>query len=265
LLSSIAIAMTAGMGFAFFDLDHTLLPHDTQALFCNYVLRRQRWRTLLHALFIPFALLKALGLISTLRAKRAFMVYLWRMPQAQLQKYAVDFARESALPWAYPQLLAEMQRHRTAGRTLVMNTASPDFYATEVARALGFSYCVATQIQLTDPLSFHPQIRENNKHEAKISAMLQQVPGVAELTLEQRDDHCYAYTDSRADLPLLEFGRNGVLVHPSPTLATLGIRREWGILHPARPYSGKIGDMLSVLRQMLGLYPEQPTKRPQPK
>ena len=32
------------MTFALFDLDQTLLPYDTQALFCNFVLRRHGWR-----------------------------------------------------------------------------------------------------------------------------------------------------------------------------------------------------------------------------
>jgi phosphoserine phosphatase len=246
------------MGFAFFDLDHTMLPHDTQALFCNYVLRRERWRTLLHVFFVPFALLKACRLVSTLRAKQAFMGYLWGMKQEKLKAYAQDFAQNSALPWAYPLLLAEMLKHRDAGRVLVLNTASPDFYAEHVARVLGFDYYVATCTELQDPLAFHPCIRENNKREAKIHAMLEQVPGVAELTVEERDDHCYAYTDSSADLPLLEFGRNGVLVHPSGRMATLAIRREWGILHPRRPYAGKLGNLLAIVRQMLGLYPERP-------
>jgi hypothetical protein len=31
-------------GYALFDLDHTLLPFDTQALFCNFVIRREPWR-----------------------------------------------------------------------------------------------------------------------------------------------------------------------------------------------------------------------------
>jgi HAD superfamily phosphoserine phosphatase-like hydrolase len=246
------------MGFAFFDLDHTLLPHDTQALFCNYVLRRERWRTALHALFLPFALLKAVRLCSTLRAKRAFMGYLWGMPQDRLRKYAVEFANQSAAAWCYPELLAEMERHREAGRQLVLNTASPDFYAREIAHVLGFDYCVSTRTRLADPLSFHPAIQQNNKREAKIPAMCEQVPGVAELTDDQRNAHCYAYTDSSADLPLLNFGRNGVLIHPTPQMVALGINRDWTILHPKRPYSGALGNILSILRQMAGLYPERP-------
>ncbi len=249
-------------GFAFFDLDHTLLPHDTQALFCNYVLKRERWRTLLHLLFIPFALLRAVRLVSTLRAKRAFMSYLWLMPQHRLRQYAHDFAEASVVPWTYPELLEEVERHRHAGRILVLNTASPDYYAGEIARALGFQHCVATKVRLADRrFPLHPPIAVNNKHEEKIEAMRAEVPGVAALTDEERNDYCYAYSDSAADLPLLEFGGNAVLVHPSPHLATLGIRREWTLLHPARPYGGRVGDMLAVCRQFLGLYPSEPERR----
>jgi phosphoserine phosphatase len=253
-------AMASPRGFAFFDLDHTLLPHDTQALFCNYVLRRERWRTLLHVFFLPFALLRAVKLISTLRAKRAFSGYLWRMPMARLRQHVENFVHGSVLPWTYAEVMAEVERQRGEGRILVLNTASPDFYAHDIARALGFDYCVATKARLTDPLSFHPAIAVNNKRGEKIEAMLAEVPGVAELTAEQRNDHCYAYSDSAADLPLLEFGGNAVLIHPSPDLATLGIRREWTLMHPARPYRSQAGNMLAAVRQVLGCYPEAPEK-----
>lgn len=248
--------MPAPKGFAFFDLDHTLLPHDTQALFCNYVLHREPLRVLLHLAFVPFALLKACRFIDTLRAKRAFMGYLWRMPAARLRQYARDFAEKSVASWTYPELIAEVERHRAQGRVLVLNTASPDFYGREIARVLGFDHCVATKAQLTDPLAFHPAIKINNKEEAKIDAMRQQVPGVIDLTDEQRNETCWAYSDSSADLPLLRFGGTAVLVHPSSRLATIGIRNEWSFLYPKRPYRSKVGDMLAVVRQMIGCYPE---------
>jgi phosphoserine phosphatase len=250
--------MSSPRGYAFFDLDHTLLPHDTQALFCNYVLKRERWRVLLHLFFLPFALLRALNLVTTLRAKRAFMSYLWRLPLPRLQRYVRDFAEASVLPWTYPEVLLEVERQRNEGRILVLNTASPDFCARDVAEVLGFDYCVATKVRLTDPFPFQPQILANNKNEEKIVAMLAEVPGVAALTAEDRNDYCYAYSDSAADLPLLEFGGNAVLIHPSPHLATLGIRREWTLLHPRRPYHTRLGNILAMTRQVLGLYPSEP-------
>ena len=250
--------MSSPRGYAFFDLDHTLLPHDTQALFCNYVLKRERWRTVLHVIFLPFALLRLVRAVPTLRAKRAFMGYLWFMPRQRLQKYAADFALQSVLPWTYEAVMQEVERHRNEGRILVLNTASPDYYAHDIAKVLGFDYCVATKARLTDPLSLHPVIAVNNKREEKIEAMLAEVPGVVDLTEAQRNEFCYAYSDSSADLPLLNFGGNAVLIHPSPSLATLGIRREWGLMHPPRPYRSRVGNLFAAVMQVLGLYPESP-------
>lgn len=242
--------------FAFFDLDHTLLPFDTQALFCNFVLHREPWRVLLHALFVPVALARACGLASTAAAKRAFLSYLRGMSRERLASYAHEFAEVCVPKWAYPDLRAEILRHKHQGRTLVLNTASPDFYAHEIAHALGFDYCIATQFEIGETFPGMPQlVTGNNKHEAKIVAMEEGVPGVAELTEKERSN-CWSYSDSAADLPLLEYAGYAVLIHPSKSLAAIGKTRDWPILHPPRPYSTKAGDMFRVVLQMFGLHPE---------
>jgi len=243
--------------YAFFDLDHTLLPFDTQALFCNFVLRRERWRTLWHAAFAPIAILKALRLVSTLTAKRAFLNYLAGIPRERLFDYAREFAEKEVAPWVYPDLRKIIEEHRYFGRVLVLNTASPDFYAVEIAQVLGFDHCIATRVELPDQLPLMPHVMgENNKHEAKIAAMKWAIPELANWDEEARKNS-WSYSDSSADLPLLEFAGNAVLVHPSSSLAAIGKARGWEILKPARPYRGKLGDMLSVVRQTLGLYPEK--------
>lgn len=242
--------------FAFFDLDHTLLPFDTQALFCNYVLKREPWRVWLHALFIPVVLARAVGLVGLPEVKRSFMSYLRGMPREKLARYAHDFAENCVTRWTYPDLRAEILRHKHQGRILVLNTASPEFYARNIAHALGFDYCVATKLELGEKFPAMPKLPfGNNKYEAKILAMQETVPGVLEITDQQRASS-WSYTDSSADLPLLEFAGCGVLVHPSQSLAAIGESRGWTILHPARPYGSKLGDMWAVVRQMFGVYPE---------
>lgn len=242
--------------FAFFDLDHTLLPFDTQALFCNFVLKREPWRVFLHALFIPVVLARACGLVSTAAAKRAFLSYLRGMSRERLAELAHEFAEVCVPKWAYPDLRAEILRHKHQGRTLVLNTASPDFYAHEVAHALGFDDCIATQFEIGETFPGMPRlVTGNNKHEAKIAAMEAGVPGVAELTENERAN-CWSYSDSTADLPLLEYAGHAVLIHPSKNLAEIGKTRGWAILRPARPYRTKVGDMFRVLLQMFGLHPE---------
>jgi len=240
--------------YAFFDLDHTLLPFDTQALFCNLVLRKERWRTLLHLAFLPFAVLKALRLVSTVTAKRAFMNYLIGLSREKLYDYSREFATGEVASWVYPELRGIIEEHRQAGRVLVLNTASPDFYAQEIAQELGFDYCVATRVEIPESMPFMPHVMgENNKHEAKIAAMKWAIAELNDFDDEARRDS-WSYSDSSADLPLLEFAGNAMLVHPSASLAKIGQSKGWNILKPGRPYKDKVGDMLCVVKQMFGLF-----------
>ena len=136
------------MSFAFFDLDHTLLPFDTQALFCDFVLRRERWRMIGHLAFAPVAVLRGCSLVRTVTAKRAFLGHLAGMKRDTLIAYSREFAEQTVKPWVYPELLTIIEEHRKAGRVLVLNTASPDFYAHDIARVLGFDHCIATCVEV---------------------------------------------------------------------------------------------------------------------
>lgn len=240
------------MRYAIFDLDHTLLPHDTQALFCNFVLKRERWRVVMHLFFLPIALLYALRLVHIETAKCAFLAYLWRMPKDRLMRYAREFAETNVKPRFYPELIAEVERHRREGRVLVLNTASPRIYPADIARILGFDHWVATPLIIEDPMPVIPRLDgPNNKNEQKIPNMERDVPGLATLTPQERAD-CWSYSDSSADIPLLEFSGRQVLVHPSHSLAARFPSAT--ILRPPRPYTNKVGDMFCVVRQVLGLY-----------
>ncbi|MCE9520087.1 MAG: HAD-IB family hydrolase [Verrucomicrobia bacterium] len=241
-------------GFAFFDLDHTLLPYDTQALFCDFVLKRERWRTPLHLTFAPVALLKACRIASTVTVKRAFHNYLVGMKRETLAAYAKEFAEQTVKRAAYPELIAIIEGHRTAGRTLILNTASPDFYAHDIARVLGFDHCIGTKVEVPAKMPLMPRvIGENNKHAVKIARMKAEIPEVADADEAVLRDS-WSYSDSAADLPLLEFAGNAVLVHPNASLAAIGKQRGWQIITPKRPYANKLGDLLCVLWQMFGCF-----------
>lgn len=240
--------------FAFFDLDHTLLPFDTQPLFANFVLRRERWRSVFLLGFVPFAALKVFNIMRTVTVKRAFFSYLCGMNREKLLKLAKEFAETEVKRWVYPDILAIIEEHRVAGRTLVLNTASPDFYSHEIARVLNFHHCIATKIEPHPVMPFMLRvIGNNNKCEAKVETMKRELPAVAIVTTEQLQDS-WSYSDSKADLPMLEFAGNAVLIHPNAELEAIGKARAWQVLRPMRPYATRLGDALSSGRQALGLY-----------
>ncbi|MGC4016265.1 MAG: HAD family hydrolase [Luteolibacter sp.] len=124
---------TCPRGIALFDLDGTLLPWDCQILFCHRVLRRSPWRRFYLPVFLAFApFAKFLGAEVM---KRIFLSYLWRMSPEEVISHARAFARELGF---YPELVAEIERHRAKGDLLVLTSASPEFYVVEIGKRLGF-------------------------------------------------------------------------------------------------------------------------------
>lgn len=240
-------------GYAFFDLDHTLLPHDTQALFCNYVLRREGWRRVWLLWFLPCVPLAALRILGLRTMKRLFLGYLVGMRRETLETHVAHFLETDFAAALYPEVVAEVERHRAEGRTLVLNSASPEFYLRGIAERLGFDHVVGTKTEVAERMPFVPAIiGPNNKHGEKIVAMraLGLIPDEPPVLADS-----WSYSDSAADLPLLELAEHAVTIHPGAKLAAIGETRGWRTMTPPRPYSGKWTGRLATLRQVLGLYP----------
>ncbi len=208
---------------AFFDLDGTLLRDDTQWLFFKYIVRRDPARLLLTPLFASLAWLEPLGFMGKGELKRLFLSYLWRLTPEELDAAARDFVQQDVLPRLFPWVREELDRHRREGRILILNTASPEFYAREIAAALGFDHCFGTRIVVDGPMPLIPEMTgPNNKHEAKLPRMAALLPCDTE--------NSWAYTDSAADLPLLSLAKNSVLVNPNSSLTAIGQAKGWKIV-----------------------------------
>lgn len=243
--------------YAFFDLDHTLIPFDTQALFCNHLLRREGWRRVWLLWYLPCVPLAVLRILSLRTMKRLFLGYLVGMSRARLEAHVRDFL-DTVLPQVvYPELVAEIERHRAEGRVLILNSASPTFYLEGIAEKLGFDHCFGTVTPVPERMPFLPEILgPNNKHGAKIVAM--RAAGLIPDEPAGLSDS-WSYSDSPADLPLLELAGHAVMIHPGTRLAAIGAKRGWRTLTPPRPYAGKWSGRWAMALQVLGLYRVRPT------
>ena len=244
------------MPYAFFDLDQTLLPYDTQTLFANFVLRRYPLRRAYLALVGPVAPLKVLRIVGNRGLKRCFLSYLAGMPWTQVDALAEEFAATVVPPVLYPEVMAEVALHRDAGRTLILNTASPDIYAGAIARQLGFHECIATKVERAgEKVPLLPRIAVNNKEDAKLKAMRHLMPAELSLPLPAT----WAYSDSKADLPLLRFAEIPIVINPDSFLHAVAQEEGWKILTPPRPNPGK-KFVTDCLLQALGLWTAPGTK-----
>ncbi len=262
--------------FAFFDLDQTLVPYDTQALFCQFVLQRHGWRRIYLATWLPALPLAGLKLIGHRGLKRVFLNYLWRMPKSELEILVKEFVATVVMPMVYPSVLAELQQHQANGLVTIMNSASPDFYAREIARSLKFDHCFATRIDLGsgDRVRFTPNvIGPNNKGQHKLPPMAEILAVEGDVRRPAPTDGnavqpnaglvtspstlpipgSYAYSDSHADLPLLNLAEHGVMVNPTAKLAAMGQAKGWRTMTPARPFHSKLEHHWHTLQQILGL------------
>lgn len=251
-------------GYGIFDLDHNLLPYDTQALFCNFVLRQEPWRVIYlfwFALGMPLFLARLVDLHSM---KRLFCSYLWGMKRERLETLARRFADEVIPEIVYPEVVAELERHRAEGRRTILNSASPSFYVGEVARVLGFDDWVSTRVPVHDRMPFLPDIEgRNNKGRVKIELMRPLLPADFDPGSGRPLADSWAYSDHHTDEPLLASCDHGVMVHPTDELAAIGKARGWSTLLPPRPYEGKWGDRFARVRQICGLFPLPRRKKPQ--
>jgi len=231
-------------GIALFDLDGTLIPWDCQLLFRHHVVRQEPWRRIFLPIFlglVPFC-----GLIGTEGMKRVFLSYLWKMPPETLARYSKEFAA-SVMPAIYPELLDEIERHRQEGHLLIMVSASPEFYVAEIGKRLGFHLVHGTVLE--NRLLF-PDL-ENHKGAAKVERLHEVLPPAYFEHGMLRN--CRGYTDSTADLPMLELCQSALLVNPSPTLVAAGKGRDWKIVRLARPWKSKLGFASRAIRLLFGI------------
>ena len=231
-------------GIALFDLDGTLIPWDCQLLFRHHVVRREPWRRLFLPVFL--GLLPLYPILKTEGMKRVFLSYLWKMPPAKVAEYARSFAA-SVMPAIYAELHQEIGRHHETGDLLVLTSASPEFYVSEIGRLLGFDLVCGTVVT---PGALFPDL-ENHKGPAKVTRLREVLPSSYFQGAGLRN--CHGYTDSTADLPMLALCQSVTLVNPKPELLALGEKNGWKVVRPARPWKSKADFVLRSLKLLFGL------------
>ena len=228
---------------ALFDLDQTIIPWDTQLVFRSYVLRQEPFRiplTLIFILFLP--LNKVLGAGGM---KRVFHCYLWGMSSDRLQQHAQDFLKEWLPKITYPEIIAEIERHRDLGHQLILSSASPELWVHGIGEALGFHHSLGTRFDWGERVEFFPDmIGENHKGSEKVRRL-------AELKITSGVE---GFSDSKADLPLLDLCVDKTLVNPLSGVRKTGEQNDWRILEPARPWKNRLSFGLGCALQLFGLW-----------
>lgn len=240
-------------GYALFDLDQTLIPWDTQLLFCNFVLKRMPLRRFYLLILIPF--LPLTKLLGAGGMKRVFLNYLWGLSQDDLDGLATEFVEQHFPKHFYPEIVDLLEQQKQLGRTTVLSSASPEIWVKPIADKLGFDHCFGTMIEINDRVRLFPDLPGgNNKGANKLRKMRHIFPKGFDPESGDVLPESHAFSDSHADLPMLLICEQATMVNPTEKLLHQGQKRGWEIRTPDRPTKGKASFAYACMRQALGAW-----------
>lgn len=214
---------------ALFDLDHTLLPIDSDYSWGNFTstigwtdpveFARRNDQYFAHYQagtldvhdYVRFATeaVRQRGQSAALAARERFM-------------------REVIAPAMRPQALELVQGHRSAGDQIAIITATNEFVTRPIADAFGVKHLIAIELErdasgwITGEINGVPSFREGKVKRLEQWLLAREIA--------RQEVEITFYSDSTNDLPLLENVDHPVATNPSEQLKAIALQRGWRIL-----------------------------------
>ena len=214
---------------ALFDLDHTLLPIDSDYSWGNFTstigwtdpveFARRNDQYFAHYQagtldvhdYVRFATeaVRQRGQSAALAARERFM-------------------REVIAPAIRPQALELVQGHRSAGDQIAIITATNEFVTRPIADAFGVKHLIAIELErdasgwITGEINGVPSFREGKVKRLEQWLLAREIA--------RQEMEITFYSDSTNDLPLLENVDHPVATNPSEQLKAIALQRGWRIL-----------------------------------
>jgi HAD superfamily hydrolase (TIGR01490 family) len=214
------------MSLAIFDLDNTLLAGDSDHAWGEFLVenglvdgesyRRENERY--------YAEYKA-GTLDILEFLAFALRSLSRHDRAVLEAWRERFLRDRILPMITDASRALVERHRAAGDTLIVITATNSFVTAPIAALFGIEHLIATEPEMRDGRYTGRVAGIPSYREGKVTRLEEWMARHGETLAGS-----WFYSDSHNDLPLLERVTHPVAVNPDEILKREAERRGWPIL-----------------------------------
>jgi HAD superfamily hydrolase (TIGR01490 family) len=216
---------------ALFDLDHTLLPLDSDYQWAIFMAKSGRAGDPAEALRRNEELMDRYN-ASELTAEQAaeFMLGLLAAhPPHLLAAWHEEFMQQVIRPAMTQRAIELVQQHLAAGDLCAVVTATNSFVTAPIARAFGVPTLIATEPEFiagryTGKILGIPSFKHG-----KVVRVNQWLAGQHQ-RLDDFDES-YFYSDSINDLPLLEVVTHPVVTNPSASLLAVAQQRDWPVLN----------------------------------
>ncbi|MHA7666447.1 HAD-IB family hydrolase [Mycolicibacterium sp. HS_4_1] len=219
---------------AFFDLDKTVIAKSStlafsKPFFNQGLLNRQ---AVLKSTYAQFLFLMSGADHDQMDRMRSYLTNMctgWDVEQ--VKSIVAETLHDIVDPLVFAEAANLISDHKLCGRDVVVVSASGEEIVAPIARELGAHHSMATRMVVTDG-KYTGDVDFYCFAEGKVQA-IEELAAREGYALE----HCYAYSDSITDLPMLAAVGHPAVVNPDRALRKEAVARGWPVLTFNRPVS----------------------------
>jgi len=217
---------------AFFDLDKTVIAKSSTLAFSKPFFNQGllNRRAVLKSSYAQFLFLMSGADHDQMDRMRSYVTAMctgWDVEQ--IKSIVNETLHDIVDPLVFAEARELIADHRLCGRDVVVVSASGEEIVAPIARALGATHAMATRMVVEDG-RYTGEIGFYCFGEGKAAA-IRELAVLEGYPLE----HCYAYSDSVTDLPMLEEVGHPCAVNPDRGLRKEAAARGWPVLNFSRP------------------------------
>ncbi|MBI4725760.1 HAD-IB family hydrolase [candidate division TA06 bacterium] len=212
------------MALAFVDVDGTIIKGTScEKLFIPYLIRNNKLglRQFFHFAWFALRHFSKYGL----RVYKRDKAYLTGLSIEETEQLAKAFIGRIIPERLNPLIIAELERHRTAGDELVLLSGTPEFLAEPLGRKLGIENIIACKV-----LSLNGCYTSGDPAQHPYGQSKLQLAREYCLKRGASLEKSAAYADKSSDLPLLEQVGTAVAVTPVRRLRKVALTKDWRII-----------------------------------
>jgi HAD superfamily hydrolase (TIGR01490 family) len=219
---------------AFFDLDKTVIAKSSTLAFSKPFFDQGliSRRAVLKSSYAQFLFLMSGADHDQMDRMRSYVTSMcagWDVEQ--IKSIVNETLHDIVDPLVFAEAADLIADHKLCGRDVVVVSASGEEIVAPIARALGATHAMATRMVVEDG-KYTGDVAFYCFGEGKAQA-IRELAAVEGYLLE----HCYAYSDSITDLPMLEAVGHPTVVNPDRALRKESTSRGWPVLTFSRPVS----------------------------
>lgn len=226
------VAGTPSRTAAFFDLDKTVIAKSSTLAFSKPFFNQGllNRRAVLKSSYAQFLFLMSGADHDQMDRMRSYVTAMsagWDVEQ--VRAIVTETLHDIVDPLVFAEAAELIADHRLCGRDVVIVSASGEEIVAPIARALGATHAMGTRMVIEDG-KYTGEVAFYCYGEAK-GAAIRELAALEGYSLE----HCYAYSDSITDLPMLQSVGHPAVVNPDRALRKEAAAQGWPVLTFLRP------------------------------